>query len=85
MNCQWLCETEEGYSSWTVMGYQADCMFQLNSFNSDDEDHDKKNEYGATCPHFTKGIHLYKSLEDAEENQTDKAIEDWIALVTEPK
>ena len=78
LNCQWIVQQDEGYSNWTVMGYQATCMFGLNSFNSDDKDHDARNVFAEECSHFEEGIRLEFDV-DCED--VDVAIRDWKALV----
>lgn len=77
-NCKFLRKQDEGYSAWTVLGYQADCMFSLNSFNSEQEDnHDRCNKFAAECEHYTEGPCLEIRMGDGEPHVS---IRDWIRL-----
>lgn len=78
LNCQWLRQEDEGYSEWTVLGYQADCMFGLNSFNSEHRNHDDKNLVGKDCEFFTRGSRLEICMGEGEK---EASIRDWIKLL----
>lgn len=75
-SCIFCTHKDYGYSNYTVLGTNVECLFGLMS--SDDEDEAKLAAAVATaetCPHFTPGTGMYLDCDGEDDEAQRKA---WI-------